>query len=467
MMRRFLRPATLLPSLSLLTVLMIGLLSPGAAPSARGSTTQIVRIGILLGQDVVSIGADGNIEAGGNRFGPVVRLRSANGWLQAGPGRYRGAIELRRAPEGKLTAINELDVEQYLYGVLKMEVDAGWPAEALKAQAVAARTLALQSLGRFAAEGYDLRATTDSQVYGGISAEDPRTTAAVDATRDIIMTHTGRPIFAAYHSDSGGATESSEFVWGQPYPYLRGVPDPYGQDYPGREWLSRIDIPTLEARLVRAGKPVPGVAGVAVTATSPSGRAPPVRGTAGGLRPPGRKLPAQEVGLFDLVAGGLQPAAGLGIVAVVYLEGAAAQRVLITADAGQELLQVLRVLRRGHDVHRLVDGAVGANLLVLHALHRTPGRVGGGNRDVHRGRLGRRRGSRGGAGGGLYRLLCLQRLDPRLRRGDLLFARQFPFLGHPVDPPLGRCHCSRCLAAGRGLPQARERLRGFRERGDG
>ena len=306
MMRRFLRPATLLPSLSLLTVLMMGLLWPGAAPAARGSTTQIVRIGILLGQDVVSVGADGTIEAGdpaaqavatlapgtyefrpavqgieagGNRFGPVVRLRSANGWLQAGPRRYRGAIELRRAPEGKLTAINELDVEQYLYGVLKMEVDAGWPAEALKALAVAARTLALQSLGRFAAEGYDLRATTDSQVYGGINAEDPRTTAAVDATRDIIMTHTGRPIFAAYHSDSGGATESSEFVWGQPYPYLRGVPDPYGQDYPGREWLSRIDIPTLEARLVRAGKPVPGIAGVAVTATSPSGRALTVRVT--------------------------------------------------------------------------------------------------------------------------------------------------------------------------------------------
>src|SRR3990170_2400770 len=259
MMRRFLRPATLLPSLSLLTVLMIGLLSPGAAPPARGSTTQIVRIGILLSQDVVSIGADGR--------------------LQAGPRRYRGAIELRRAPEGKLTAINELDVEQYLYGVLKMEVDAGWPAEALKAQAVAARTLALQSLGRFAAEGYDLRATTDSQVYGGINAEDPRTTAAVDATRGVVMTYAGRPIFAAHHSDSGGATESSEFVWGQPYPYLRGVPDPYGQDYPGREWLSRIDIPTLEARLVRAGKPVPGITGVAVTATSPSGRALTVRVT--------------------------------------------------------------------------------------------------------------------------------------------------------------------------------------------
>jgi len=276
---------------------------PGAAPRVRASTTQLVRVGILLGQEVIPIAAEGAIEAGdvaaqavvnlppgthefrptaqgiegaGARFGPVLRLRSAAGWLAAGPRRYRGVIELRRTSQG-LAAINELFVEEYLYGVLKMEVDPRWPAEALKAQAVAARTLALYSLGRFAAEGYDLRATTDSQVYAGINAEDPRTTAAVDATRGVIMTYAGRPIFAAFHADSGGFTESSEFVWGQPYPYLRGVPDPYGQDAPYREWLSRIDLPTLEARLARAGRPLPGISAVAVTATSPSGRALTVR----------------------------------------------------------------------------------------------------------------------------------------------------------------------------------------------
>jgi len=278
-------------------------LPPGAAPRVRASTTQIVRVGILLGQEAIPIAAEGAIEAGdvaaqtvltlppgthefrptaqgiegaGARFGPVLRLRSAAGWLAAGPRRYRGVIELRRTSQG-LAAINELFVEEYLYGVLKMEVDPRWPAEALKAQAVAARTLALYSLGRFAAEGYDLRATTDSQVYAGINAEDPRTTAAVDGTRGVIMTYAGRPIFAAFHADSGGFTESSEFVWGQPYPYLRGVPDPYGQDAPYREWLSRIDLPTLEARLARAGRPLPGISAVAVTATSPSGRALTVR----------------------------------------------------------------------------------------------------------------------------------------------------------------------------------------------
>ncbi|MDQ7849433.1 MAG: SpoIID/LytB domain-containing protein [Armatimonadota bacterium] len=295
---------------------------PGAASQVGASTAQLVRVGILLGQEAIPIVSEGAMEAGdvaaqavvrlppgtyefrpapqgiegaGTRFGPVLRLRSQVGWLAAGPRRYRGVIELRRTPQG-LTAINELFVEEYLYGVLKMEVDPRWPVEALKAQAVAARTLALYSLGRFAAEGYDLRATTDSQVYAGMNAEDPRTTAAVEATRGVIMTYGGRPVFAAFHADSGGTTESSEFVWGQPYPYLRGVADPYGQDAPYREWLSRIDLPTLEARLANAGRPLAGISAVTVTATSPSGRALTVR-----LRGAGGTLELRAVDLRTLL----------------------------------------------------------------------------------------------------------------------------------------------------------------------
>ncbi len=297
--------------LFLLLCAVLTAVGPALAPAApaRGSTNQVVRVGILLNQDTVALSAEGVIEvgdtatqtvtplpagayefrpsplgmdAGAHRFGAVVRLRSAAGWIQAGPRRYRGLIELRRSAMGRLTVINEIDLEEYLYGVIKMEVDPRWPAEALKAQAVAARTLAVQSVGRFAAEGYDLRATTDSQVYAGINAEDPRTTAAVEATRGVIMTYAGRPIFAAYHSDSGGATESSEHVWGQPYPYLRGVVDPFGAGAPGREWLSRIDLAGLEARLARAGRPLAGILGIEVSSTSPSGRVLTVRVTGGG-----------------------------------------------------------------------------------------------------------------------------------------------------------------------------------------
>lgn len=289
-----------------LVLVLFATLAP--AHAAQSTASQTVRIGILINQDGILVQSEGPIEAGDvatqavqtltagayefrptsqgidggiNRFGPVVRLRAAAGPLQVGPRRYRGLIEIRRTPSGKLTAVNEVDLEEYLYGVIKMEIDPRFPPEALRAQAVAARTYALQNLGRFAAEGYDLRATTDSQAYGGMTAEDPRTTAAVEATRGLVMTFAGRPILAVYHTDSGGATESSEFVWGAAYPYLRGVPDPYGEDSPAREWLSRIDLPTLESRLQRAGRPVQRISGIVIIATTPSGRVQTVRITGG------------------------------------------------------------------------------------------------------------------------------------------------------------------------------------------
>src|SRR5207247_1688118 len=134
------------------------------------------------------------VAGAGTRFENTIRLSPTEGGrLSIGIRPYRGLLELRRTPSGRLTVINEVDLEEYLYGVLKMEVDPEWPADALRAQAVAARTLALQSLGRFASEGYDVRATTDTQLYGGISAEDPRTTTAVEETRGEIMTYEGRP----------------------------------------------------------------------------------------------------------------------------------------------------------------------------------------------------------------------------------------------------------------------------------
>jgi stage II sporulation protein D len=186
-------------------------------------------------------------------------------------------VELRRTPSGHLTVINELDLEDYLYGVLKAEVDPRWPVEALKAQAVAARTLALYSLNRFAPEGYDVRATTESQAYEGVTAEDPRTTAAVDETRGEVMTYQGRPIFAAYHSDSGGYTESSGLVWGGTYPYLKGVSDPYSSGAPNHEWVVRLDLAAFANRLRRSGHLVTNVTEIEVTEATASGRAALVR----------------------------------------------------------------------------------------------------------------------------------------------------------------------------------------------
>ncbi len=278
----------------LLSALWILILAAAWPAGAQAPVT--IRVGILRDQDRVPITSDRPIEvasgslrsalapgayeftpaaggievSSGGRLDPVVRLLPTGGArLLVGIRPYRGLIELRRAPNGRLTVINEVDLEEYLYGVLKVEVDPRWPPESLKAQAVAARTLALYSLNRYAAEGYDVRATTDTQVYAGVIAEDPRATAAVDETRGLVMVAGGRPIFSAFHSDSGGHTESSEFVWGGRYPYLRGVPDPYTVS---TAWTVRLDVPALEELLRRAGRIGGSMTGVDVGEVTPSGR---------------------------------------------------------------------------------------------------------------------------------------------------------------------------------------------------
>lgn len=280
-------------------VLSLVLLAALAPIPPRASGAQTIRVGLLREQSRVVITSEQAIEvlnagsrgalppgayefvntgrtidvAGGNRFEGVVRLIPTGGArLYVGSRSFRGIIELRPTLTGRLTVVNELDLEEYLYGVIKMEIDPRWPGETLKAQAVAARTLALHSLNRFQGEGYDVRATTDSQVYGGVMAENPQATAAVDETRGVVMTYQGRLILSVYHSDSGGHTESSEYVWGGTYPYLRGVPDPYVAEASGHEWVSRVELATLEERLRRVGKSVSGVTAIEAVAFSPSGR---------------------------------------------------------------------------------------------------------------------------------------------------------------------------------------------------
>ena len=137
---------------------------------------------------------------------------------------YRGRIEVFTNLRGSLTIVNELGLEDYVRGVVANELSpGGYPAiEALKAQAVAARTYALKNRGQFLAQGFDLLPTTRSQVYRGLTSENPLSTRAVDETRGIIATYAGEPINALYTSTCGGRTEDSENVFNQAIPYLRG-----------------------------------------------------------------------------------------------------------------------------------------------------------------------------------------------------------------------------------------------------
>jgi len=141
---------------------------------------------------------------------------------------YRGVVELRINEFGLIRPINWIDLESYLRGVVPAELGPEvWPqVEALKAQAVAARTYAWRNRDQFAAEGFDLCATPRCQAYGGADAEHPLSDRAVSDTKWEILTWQGEPIIAYYTATCGGHTEDGHEVFPeeQDRPYLRGVP---------------------------------------------------------------------------------------------------------------------------------------------------------------------------------------------------------------------------------------------------
>jgi stage II sporulation protein D len=157
--------------------------------------------------------------------GPLVVRPSGGGMISIHEQPYRGAVLIRPARSGRLTAVNVLDMEDYLLGVVPAEIPP-WELEAVKAQAVAARTYAMGHMGRREALGFDFFATVQDQVYGGVAREDTLVSRAVRETRGEVLTHEGAPILAYYHSTCGGHTASIEEVWrSEPRAYLRGVPD--------------------------------------------------------------------------------------------------------------------------------------------------------------------------------------------------------------------------------------------------
>jgi stage II sporulation protein D len=149
--------------------------------------------------------------------------------------RYRGTVELA-AENGALRAVNAVPMEAYLPGVVPSEMPSSWPAEALKAQAVAARSYALAT--RKPSGPFDAYADVRSQVYGGIDAEHPATSAAVQATAREIVLYQGKVAITYFFSTSGGKTADVTEVWpgSQPVPYLVSVPDPYDNASPHHTW---------------------------------------------------------------------------------------------------------------------------------------------------------------------------------------------------------------------------------------
>lgn len=191
----------------------------------------------------------------------MIRPNAKAGELSLDGRRYRGALELRHKGGG-LTAVNIVPVDDYLRSVVPEEMPVDWPAEAIKAQSVAARSFALASRGRHAGEGYDLCTTTHCQLYTGTAGEKSASNAAIKATRGEVLTYGGKPIEALFHTDSGGMTENSEDVWGSHVPYLRAAKDTPAKTMPWTKTISRAD---LERKLAAKGHDIGKVRSLALS----------------------------------------------------------------------------------------------------------------------------------------------------------------------------------------------------------
>lgn len=320
-----------------------------AAASGMGQT---VRIGIREGRGSVALTSDsglgvwkngslwkkfpartplqialkGNaVTVGGAAAAGAVEVRplSSAGSVKITDGyAYRGAIRVMKSPQRwGLTVVNVVPVEEYLYGVVGKEMSPSWHREALKAQAVAARTYAISHKNYFASRGFDMTDDTSSQIYAGINGESPSVIAAVDATRGEILTYGGKPIDAFFCSTAGGWTENSENVWGSRIPYLRGVSDDSSR-MPSYRWSVTTTPEKLAANLTAAGK---GIGKVRSITLSPLGKRPmavsdrgvsgrvlsmTVNGSAGSVRVTGnafQSIYGLKSTLFDFSQGGAVP----------------------------------------------------------------------------------------------------------------------------------------------------------------
>jgi stage II sporulation protein D len=208
-------------------------------------------------------------DQGGKKIGPFKAPLSVGGSRPlslASHGLYRGWLEFRTAAGGSsVQTVNALHLEDYVRGVVSAEMPSSWAPEALKAQAVAARTYAITSTVN--GSGYQLYQDTRSQMYTGVSAETPSTDAAVAGTRGQIVAYRGAPAITYFFSSSGGYTENVENVWlgSTPEPWLKGVPDPYDGvgGNPDHRWSYKL---TTEAATAMLGRLVKGtLVGITVT----------------------------------------------------------------------------------------------------------------------------------------------------------------------------------------------------------
>ncbi len=186
-------------------------------------------------------------------FDPQPAIRIAGEDVVVDGHRPLGVLEIRGG-RGGLWLVDRLPLEEYVARVVEAEMGGGWPLEALKAQAVAARSFALRRCLQRQEEAYDLVASTSDQAFARGSIAEGRVRQAVQETFGEVLAFEGFPAEATYSACCGGRTGSAEEVFGEKVPYLRSNPDPYCAGCPGGEWQRNVARAELEKALVRAGR---------------------------------------------------------------------------------------------------------------------------------------------------------------------------------------------------------------------
>ncbi len=203
--------------------------------------------------------------------GPV-RVRSIDQFVVVNGRSYRGWIELRKKKNGLLLVINDLDIEDYLMGVIAEEVPRDWEFEAQKAQAVASRSYALYQKRRAGRKPYHILATVNGQVYAGRRGERDIAVRAVRETEGVVLVYNGEVISAFYHSSCGGHTEDASELWNIDAPYLKGVDCDCQEISKYGQWERRVSLSRLAAVLGRKGFRLGKISSVNIKTITRAGR---------------------------------------------------------------------------------------------------------------------------------------------------------------------------------------------------
>ena len=286
--------------ISLLSMLLLLTIS-----QAKESIPDTISVGLSYGSNAVSsftISTDSGIKVGGTTFKGTVTIEK-NGsskldvsssskdktitvdedgikiipvdddeFISYNGKEYRGYLMVYRFSGSDLTVVNVVDFEEYLYGVVPREMSGSHPLEALKAQAVAARSYAYKSLGKYSKWNFDVTNTTSDQAYGGVAVEHANSTKAVDKTKGEFVTYDGKIVSTPFFSTSGGYTESAENVWTSKIPYLVAVEDEYqSKDTTYANWTVEYTKEEIEEILEKKGVDIGELERVVINEKSDSG----------------------------------------------------------------------------------------------------------------------------------------------------------------------------------------------------